>query len=185
MQASTAAAPKIARLTGTASVLMLAPACCMASASSASEVNYSHWGINAITVVATAVVVCACALLHYEALSFLSRWLGRRGGQRRPRVLLAIFGMLSAHIVEIWIFGLAYATLLLFPDFGTTSGIDSNTLDQIYLSAMTFTTVGAPGATLVGPIRFLNGTEALTGLVLITWSASFTFLEMERFWRDR
>ncbi len=36
---------------------------------------------------------------------------------------------------------------------------------------------------LAGPIRFIGGTMALTGLVLITWSASFTFLEMERFWR--
>ena len=40
-------------------------------------------------------------------------------------------------------------------------------------------------AYLSGPIRFVCGNEALTGLVLITWSASFTFLEMERFWRDR
>jgi hypothetical protein len=28
------------------------------------------------------------------------------------------------------------------------------------------------------------GTEALAGLVLITWSASFTYLEMERYWRS-
>lgn len=27
------------------------------------------------------------------------------------------------------------------------------------------------------------GTEALTGFVLIGWSASFTYLEMEKFWR--
>jgi hypothetical protein len=36
-----------------------------------------------------------------------------------------------------------------------------------------------------GPIRFLSGMEALTGFVLIAWSASFTYLEMERFWRAR
>ena len=37
----------------------------------------------------------------------------------------------------------------------------------------------------VGAVRFLSGTEALTGFVLITWSASFTYLEMERYWRQR
>jgi hypothetical protein len=37
----------------------------------------------------------------------------------------------------------------------------------------------------VGPIRFLAGTTALTGFVLITWSASFTYLEMARDWRER
>ena len=28
-----------------------------------------------------------------------------------------------------------------------------------------------------------EGTEALTGFMLITWSASFMYLEMEKFWR--
>jgi hypothetical protein len=37
----------------------------------------------------------------------------------------------------------------------------------------------------VGAIRFLSGTEALTGFTLITWSASFLYLEMEAFWRKR
>jgi hypothetical protein len=31
-------------------------------------------------------------------------------------------------------------------------------------------------------VRFLAGMEALSGFVLITWSASFTFLEMQRYW---
>ena len=47
---------------------------------------------------------------------------------------------------------------------------------------MSYTTVGFGDVTPVGPIRFMAATEALTGLVLITWSASFTYLEMERFW---
>ena len=147
--------------------------------------DYGDWSTDAIVVIVTGLVVCACALLHYEVLSVLSRWLARREGQRRRRVLLGIFGVLSVHIAEIWIFGLAYVGLLLSPVFGDVIGIGNALLDRIYLSAMTFTTVGAPDAHLAGPIRFLNGTEALTGLVLITWSASFTFLEMERFWRDR
>ena len=35
----------------------------------------------------------------------------------------------------------------------------------------------------LGAIRFLAGTESLTGFLLITWSASFTCLEMQRFWK--
>lgn len=146
---------------------------------------YSHWGVNAVVVFATAIAVCGCVLLHYEVLNVLSRWLARHSRQRRQRVLFAIVGMLSAHIAEIWIFAIVSMLLLLGPQFGVTTGIESDLLDQVYLSAMTFTTVGVGNAHVAGPIRFLNGTEALTGLVLITWSASFTFLEMERFWRDR
>ena len=33
--------------------------------------------------------------------------------------------------------------------------------------------------------RFLTGTESLSGFILITWSASFLYLEMEQFWRKR
>jgi hypothetical protein len=56
-------------------------------------------------------------------------------------------------------------------------------LDGIYLAAMCYTTVGFGDVAPVGPIRFLAGTSALAGFVMITWSASFTFLEMDRFWR--
>jgi hypothetical protein len=36
--------------------------------------------------------------------------------------------------------------------------------------------------TPVGPIRLLAGLEALNGLLLIGWSASYTYIAMERFW---
>jgi len=155
-----------------------------ALAQAPSAESYDHWSVNAIVVVSTAAVVCICVLLHYEVLNLLSRGLAHREGQRRRRVLFAILGVLSVHSAEIWIFGLTYALLLLDPHFGAVSGVGTGVLDQVYLSAMTFTTVGAGAVHLSGPIRFLNGTEALTGLVLITWSASFTFLEMTRFWRE-
>ncbi len=147
--------------------------------------DYQHWNVNAAVVLTTMVMICACVLLHYEVLSLLSQWLARLEGRRRRRVIFAIFGVLSVHIAEIWIFGFGYTLLLLGPAFGQAHGLDGGVLDYVYISAMTFTTVGTADAYLSGPIRFLAGTEALTGLVLITWSASFTFLEMERFWRAR
>ena len=56
-------------------------------------------------------------------------------------------------------------------------------LDSVYFSAVCYTTLGLGDIVPSGAIRFLVGTEALTGFVLITWSASFTFVEMQRFWR--
>jgi hypothetical protein len=47
-----------------------------------------------------------------------------------------------------------------------------------------FTTLGLGDLVPVGAVRFMTGTEALTGFVLIAWSASFTFVEMERFWKQ-
>jgi hypothetical protein len=49
----------------------------------------------------------------------------------------------------------------------------------------TYTTLGFGDIVPVGPVRFLTSVEALTGFVLITWSASFTYLEMNRFWKPR
>lgn len=168
---------------------MAALACTGAHAYAQDDVatSYGSWSIDFAVVLMTAVVVCVCVLLHYEVLNVLSRRLARLEGRRRRRVLFGIFGVLSVHVVEIWIFGAAYVLLLILsPAFGAVHGIPvPDVLDHIYFSAMTFTTVGFGDVYPSGPIRFLAGTEALTGLVLITWSASFTFLEMARFWRDR
>ncbi|WP_018973173.1 ion channel [Rudaea cellulosilytica] len=144
----------------------------------------ASWGINSVVVVATGATVCLCVLLHYECLSWLSRQLMRLQRHRRRRVLFGIFGLLLVHIAEIWLFGCVYATLAIWPAFGEVSGASAGLLDDIYVSAMTFTTVGASDVSVKGPLRFLAGTEALSGLVLIAWSASFTYLEMERFWRE-
>jgi hypothetical protein len=47
---------------------------------------------------------------------------------------------------------------------------------------VTYTTVGYGDFVPTGAIRFLCGVEALAGFVLITWSASFMFIEMQRYW---
>jgi len=52
----------------------------------------------------------------------------------------------------------------------------------MYFSAETYTSLGFGDITPVGPIRLLAGIEALNGLLLIGWSASFTYIAMERFW---
>jgi hypothetical protein len=146
---------------------------------------YQHWDANLLVVLATIMAVGTSVLVHYEGLSRLSLWLTlRHDGQRRRKVLLGIFGVLGLHVTEIWVFGVAIWALLFYPNAGHVAGVASlGLLDAVYLSAVTFTTVGFGDVAPVGPIRFLSGTMALTGFVLVTWSASFTYLEMERFWR--
>jgi hypothetical protein len=144
--------------------------------------------VNLAVIAVTILAVGVCVTLHYEVLSWLSRRLSGQdhtGDHRRRRVLYGIFGVLSVHVTEIWIFGLAFYLLqATSPSFGHIQGIAAGSLaDHVYFSAVTFTTVGFGDVIPAGPVRFLAGTEALTGFVLITWSASFTFLEMGRFWR--
>jgi hypothetical protein len=67
---------------------------------------------------------------------------------------------------------------------GALTGLPATTLpDFVYFSAVTYATVGFGDVVPIGAIRFLAGMESLTGFVMITWSASYTFLEMQRDWR--
>ena len=136
-------------------------------------------------VLATILVLAICVIFQYEALTVVWRWLSRHQGHRRVKVLYGIVSVIALHFVQICLFGAALWLLLLWPATGGLLGEATNSfLDCVYLSSITFSTVGFGDIAPVGPIRFLAGTEALSGFVLITWSASFTYLEMERFWRS-
>jgi hypothetical protein len=45
-----------------------------------------------------------------------------------------------------------------------------------------YTTLGVGDVYPKGLLRILVGVEALNGFLLITWSASFTYLMMQRYW---
>lgn len=144
--------------------------------------------IQLITVLATAGLVACNVLFHYEGLSWLGRWLTIDLLPHRARVAALIFGLLALHVAEIWVFAIGYHLLLRDPAFGSvlTTAVVPETelgfLDLVYFSTITYTTVGFGDFVPSGAIRFLSGTEALSGFILITWSASFTFLEMQRYW---
>ena len=138
-----------------------------------------------VTVVAaTLLTLGACVLFQYEYLVTVWRRLSAHTGHRRVKVLYGIFSVILLHVLQIWLFGAVLFLLLLWPACGSLAGPESASfLECVYLSAATFSTVGFGDVAPVGAIRFLSGTQALTGFVLITWSASFTYLEMEKFWR--
>jgi hypothetical protein len=142
-------------------------------------------GHNIAVVLVTGFIVLACVLLHYEVFSLLTRALARLHLRiRRRRIILLIFGILALHVAEVWMFGFGYLVLLDDQSFSQIHGSKGALLDLVYFSAVVYTTLGLGDLVPAGSIRFMTGTEALTGFVLITWSASFTFLEMQRFWKN-
>jgi hypothetical protein len=138
----------------------------------------------AVVSLITVAMVSVCVLLHYEALAWLSGFLPRLRMSRRPRILMLIFAILFVHSLQIFLYALAYLFLLRDPAYGSLQGIEvPNLVDCGYYSAVVFTTLGLGDITPHGAIRILTGPQSLAGFVLITWSASFTFLEMQSFWK--
>ncbi|HUO44989.1 MAG TPA: ion channel [Burkholderiales bacterium] len=150
-----------------------------------SSAIYNNWAANIAVVLATIFAVIAAAFTHYEGLAWINRTLAHVGHPRRRSVLYAVLSLIALHIAEIWIFAIAYYALLLWSDTGHLNGANGNIFEYVYYSATVFTTLGVGDILPTGPIRFLTGTEALTGFVLIGWSASFTYLKMEHLWKPR
>jgi len=136
-----------------------------------------------------AVTTLACVGLHYETIRLLVKTLHRETARRsRPVLIVTVLILLIIHLIEAAIFALAYRVVfLIYPDAGSTlvGPYDGSFGDTLYFSLSVYTTVGFGDIAPLGPVRLLVGIEALAGLVLITWSASFTFLIMQRiFSRD-
>ena len=129
-------------------------------------------------------LIAGAVLIHYEVLFRLTRLIPKLTFLRsRVRILVGVFGALVAHVAEVWLFAFAYYFMLNSGRYGSLEGNFNGTLmDASYFSFTTYTSLGFGDIEPLGDIRFLVGLEALTGLVLITWTASFMFIEMQRFW---
>lgn len=130
-------------------------------------------------------IVALVVIVHYEFLFQLSSLLPKLKLRHRFRIVLAVFGAMVAHAVEIWLFAFCYYFMHHAKGWGHLEGnVSGELLDFSYFSFTTYTTLGLGDIAPIGDIRHLTGIESLTGLVLITWTASFLFYEMQRNWGE-
>lgn len=131
--------------------------------------------------ICTIVAIVLVVTLHYEVLTHLSEHHFKRDWHHRLLLPVGVLVVIFIHVVEVWVFGLAYYVAFTLGDVGDIAGeFTYQLLDCVYFSFVNYTTLGYGDLTPNGYIRFIAGTEALVGLVLIAWSASFTYLEMQR-----
>jgi hypothetical protein len=144
--------------------------------------------ILAIAFLINTAVIMLTMLIHYEALFWLSKKLPKLCQIRpRPQVLVGAVCIFLVHVIEIWLFAFAFYFSSMIDGMGRLTGNladGGGILDCVYLSFVTFTTVGYGDVIAEGRLRYLGGIESLTGIILITWSASFLFVEMQRNWAD-
>jgi hypothetical protein len=137
-----------------------------------------------------AIVIIACALLlvattfnHYEVLRLLTAALSAMKLRPRLQLVLVIVVSFGAHFVEILLYGLGYYVLATSFDVGSMGAPGPLPFTRcLYFSAETYTTLGYGDVVPHGDLRLVAGVEALNGMLLIGWTASYTYLTMERFW---
>ncbi len=133
------------------------------------------------------VLVSLTVLIHYETLRATTTLIvPRLTIPARRRLLVIMLAIFIAHIIEIWFYAIGY--YLLAQDFGLGllgefgGNIGRHFADYLYFSTVTYTSLGLGDVYPLGGLRLIAGFESLTGLLMIAWSASFTYLMMEKFW---
>jgi len=147
-----------------------------------------------VTVFASGVLVVLSTLLHYEALRAVGLVLPRLHMAPRARLIVVILATFAAHMFEILLYAVAAYGLVHGLDVGAlgapgTPGMPglpgaSDWATTLFFSAQTYTSLGYGDVVPQGALRTLASVEALNGLLLIGWTASYTYIAMQHFWAD-
>jgi hypothetical protein len=126
--------------------------------------------------------------IHYQIMLLASDrilpWTQRRW-PGRSAMLACIGSLFCGHVIEIWLYAVIMMILLHLDGFGSLTGaFDGDWHAFIYYSAAAYTAIGNGDVHQQGPIRSVIVSETLTGLMMIAWSASFTYLKMEQIWQS-
>jgi hypothetical protein len=131
-------------------------------------------------------LLVATTVIHYEVLRLLTAGLPALRIRPRVQLVFVIIGAFGAHFVEILLYGAAYYVLATAFHIGSMGDPGPLSFTRcLYFSAETYTTLGYGDVLPHGDLRLLAGLEALNGMLLIGWTASYTYLSMERFWGQK
>lgn len=138
----------------------------------------------AVTTLTCVVMLVLTVVVHYEALRLISDHLMPRLRMHpRNQMIYVILAVFFAHTLEVWLFAGGYYVLVATGTGGIHGAMAGQGLDYVYFSLVSYTSLGFGDVYPSGGLRMLTGLEALIGLLMIGWSASFTYLSMEGLWR--
>lgn len=131
--------------------------------------------------VISSVITALTITIHFEVLVFL----GRLRAPISPRfaVIAGVFLIFVAHVVEIWLFAGGLYLVNSMDGLGSLEGEFKGTVqDYLYFSTVTYTTLGYGDVIPTGQLRTICGFEAVTGLLMMAWSAAFTVFHIQNRW---
>jgi hypothetical protein len=144
----------------------------------------SNMGIG-ICIIMSLLLVAATVVMHYELLQFAGTLPRRLTYPTRSRMIIVIGVVLAAHVLEAGLYAVAYYAIQAHFGAGGLAGQLEGDLLDFFFSMATYTTLGIGDLHPSGAMRLVASIQSLNGLVLIGWSASFTYLTMEEFWGTR
>jgi len=148
----------------------------------------------------TVLLLAAMVLIHYQGLRLISFVVEIIKIPPPMRMVIVVLGVIIAHTVEIATFAFGYQIADARPGAGDFVGLHDSLLtnnalsplprpnldlaffDYFYFSAETFASLGLGDIYPIGDLRLMASFEVLSGLILIGWSASFTYIAMRKFW---
>lgn len=132
------------------------------------------------------IVVFLTIAVHFAALRSMFHLLHRGPPLTAVRVVTAVYFIMLAHCLEVIVFSAGFYLGIEYADIGTLKGEFSGDFrEYIYFSLVSYTSLGLGDVYPHGPVRLLTGIEALTGLLMIGWSVSFTYFSMVKIWSDK
>ncbi len=122
--------------------------------------------------------------IHYTVLLLTTWILAHFHGRHPASIVLSLFLAVIAHLLEILVFAVAWDELY-SRGLIQFSVYEPNFVDMLYFSGTSYTTIGYGDIVIIGNGRIAAVVEGVMGLVLIAWTASFTYFEMNRKWVNR
>ena len=117
------------------------------------------------------IIICTTVLIHILGLMSITSLAGGlnarfklHGRPHRVAVMMAIvLGLFAVVSVEIWLWAICYVLLGVAPEFGAA----------LYLSTITYSTVGYGDVVPAWEWRQLAALEGITGFLMIGWSTAY------------
>ncbi len=139
-----------------------------------------------VTIAIAVFLLASTIAVHYEVLRITSARMTHMRIAPRMRIILMLTAALFSHLVHVFIYATAFYFLEKWAALGTIEGPAGHEFsDAFYFSITSYTTLGIGDLYPTGQLRLLSGLEALNGLVMVGWTASMTYLYMEKFWHLR
>ena len=133
--------------------------------------------------VLSAILIALTIFIHYQTLRMSASGAIEWNLKPRRRLWMMLSASIVSHLVHVALYAAAFLLLEFTFEVGSIEGPDGGAInDAFYFAIVSYTTLGIGDIYPAGQARLLSGVAALNGLVMVTWTASMTYLIMERYW---